>query len=145
MPLASKAAAPAPDEARDHLKGPAKSPCECQRINEVLSRVGDRWSVLVIFTLGRRGTLRFNTLKRELDISQRMLSLTLRALERDGLVLRHYFPSIPPRVEYELTDLGHSLREPIRVLAQWSLDNLPAIDAARSAFDQDHAQISAAE
>ncbi|WP_417628234.1 winged helix-turn-helix transcriptional regulator [Pararhodobacter aggregans] len=107
---------------------------QCQRINDVLSRVGDRWSVLVIYAL-RDGRVRFNALKRELGISQRMLSLTLRNLERDGLILRHYFPEIPPRVEYELTPLGHSLRQPVRALADWALENLDRIDAARADFD----------
>lgn len=107
---------------------------QCQTINAVLSRVGDRWSVLVIFTL-RSGRKRFNELKRELNISQRMLSLTLRDLERDGLISRHYHQTIPPKVEYELTDLGHSLRAPVAVLAEWALANHAAIDAARTAFD----------
>lgn len=106
----------------------------CQTINAVLSRVGDRWSVLVIFAL-RDGRRRFNELKRELDISQRMLSLTLRDLERDGLISRHYHPTIPPKVEYELTPLGHSLRGPVGVMAEWALANHAAIDAARAAFD----------
>lgn len=107
---------------------------KCQTINAVLSRVGDRWSVLVIFAL-RDGRRRFNELKRELDISQRMLSLTLRDLERDGLISRHYHPTIPPKVEYELTPLGHSLRGPVGVMAEWALANHAAIDAARAAFD----------
>ncbi|WP_068304922.1 helix-turn-helix domain-containing protein [Pararhodobacter sp. CCB-MM2] len=107
---------------------------QCQRINDVLSRVGDRWSMLVIYAL-RDGPVRFNALKRELGISQRMLSLTLRNLERDGLVLRHYYPEIPPRVEYELTPLGHSLRGPVRALTDWALANLDHIDAARASFD----------
>lgn len=116
---------------------------QCQTINAVLSRVGDRWSVLVIFTL-RDGRRRFNELKRELDISQRMLSLTLRDLERDGLVSRHYHPTIPPKVEYELTDLGRSLRQPVEVLARWALDNHAAIDSARAAFDRAQDQAGAA-
>ncbi|WP_370204903.1 winged helix-turn-helix transcriptional regulator [Pararhodobacter marinus] len=106
----------------------------CQRINDVLSRVGDRWSMLVVYAL-RDGPVRFNALKRELGISQRMLSLTLRNLERDGLVTRHYFPEIPPRVEYELTPLGHSLRGPVRALTDWALAHLDHIDAARESFD----------
>lgn len=106
----------------------------CQTINTVLARVGDRWSVLVIFAL-RESRRRFSELKRELDISQRMLTLTLRDLERDGLVSRHYHPTIPPKVEYELTALGQSLRAPVSALAQWALANHDAIDAARTAFD----------
>ncbi len=114
----------------------------CQRINDVLTRVGDRWSVMVIYAL-RDGPVRFNALKRELGISQRMLSLTLRHLERDGLVLRHYFPEIPPRVEYELTPLGHSLRGPVRALADWALEHHDAIDAARASFDASNAASAA--
>jgi DNA-binding HxlR family transcriptional regulator len=117
---------------------------QCQTINAVLSRVGDRWSVLIIFTL-RNGRKRFNEVKRELNISQRMLSLTLRDLERDGLVSRHYYPTIPPKVEYELTPLGHSLRGPVGVLAEWALTNHLAIDAARISFDAQNAtEVSAA-
>lgn len=111
-----------------------QGPDSCQRIGEVLARIGDRWSMLVVYAL-RDGPVRFNTLKRTLGISQRMLSLTLRHLERDGLVLRHHYPEIPPRVEYELTPLGHSLRGPVRGLADWALDNLERIDAARTLFD----------
>jgi DNA-binding HxlR family transcriptional regulator len=114
----------------------------CQTINAVLSRVGDRWSVLVIFAL-RDGRRRFNELKRELDISQRMLSLTLRDLERDGLVSRHYHPTIPPKVEYELTALGQSLRGPVGILADWALTHQTAIDAARAAFDAQAAENAA--
>jgi DNA-binding HxlR family transcriptional regulator len=107
---------------------------KCTLISEVLSRVGDRWSTLVIYRLSH-GRLRFNELKRELGISQRMLSLTLRDLERDGLVNRYYFPTIPPRVEYELTEVGNSLRVPIGALADWALDNLQTINSARADFD----------
>lgn len=117
---------------------------QCQTINAVLSRVGDRWSVLVIFTL-RNGRKRFNELKRELSISQRMLALTLRDLERDGLVSRHYHPTIPPKVEYELTPLGHSLRGPVGVLAEWALANHAAIDAARTAFDAQNPERAASD
>ncbi|MBY6139552.1 helix-turn-helix transcriptional regulator [Leisingera daeponensis] len=108
---------------------------ECGRINEVLSRVGDRWSVLVVISLAQYGVLRFNALKRHLGISQRMLSLTLRELERDGLVSRTYHPTIPPKVEYALTPLGESFREPVKALGLWALEHLPAIDAARAEYD----------
>ena len=108
---------------------------DCKRINEVLSRVGDRWSVLVVISLSRYGTLRFNELKRHLGISQRMLSLTLRELERDGLVNRTYHPTIPPKVEYSLTPMGESFREPVRALGQWALENQAIIDAARETYD----------
>lgn len=113
---------------------------DCQRINDVLGRVGDRWSVLVVIALARYGTLRFNELKKTLGISQRMLSLTLKQLERDGLVSRTYHPTIPPRVEYTLTDMGQSFREPVSALGQWAMENLARIDAARAAYDQNLAE-----
>jgi DNA-binding HxlR family transcriptional regulator len=109
---------------------------DCARINEVLSRVGDRWSVLVIISLSEYGTLRFNALKRNLGISQRMLSLTLKKLERDGLVHRTYHPTIPPKVEYSLTKMGESFREPVSALGNWALENLTRIDTAREKYDQ---------
>lgn len=108
---------------------------DCKRINEVLSRVGDRWSVLVIISLSQYGTLRFNELKRNLGISQRMLSRTLRELERDGLVNRTQYSTIPPKVEYTLTPLGESFREPVAQLGNWALENLATIDTAREAYD----------
>jgi DNA-binding HxlR family transcriptional regulator len=122
-----------------HKKGtnmPESKQCpDCMRINEVLARVGDRWSVLVVISLSQYGTLRFNELKRHLGISQRMLSLTLRQLERDGLVHRNYHPTIPPKVEYSLTEMGNSFREPVRALGHWALENLSSIDTARKNYD----------
>jgi DNA-binding HxlR family transcriptional regulator len=109
---------------------------DCKRINEVLSRVGDRWSVLVVISLAEYGTLRFNELKRNLGISQRMLSLTLKELERDGLVNRTYHATIPPKVEYNLTEMGQSFREPVGALGQWALQNLSKIDRARETYDE---------
>lgn len=120
------------------MKGSTTACPDCSRINEVLSRVGDKWSVLVIVSLARYGTLRFNELKRNLGISQRMLSLTLRELRRDGLVHRTYHPTIPPKVEYSLTPLGESFREPVTALGYWALDNLAQIDAARAQFDAEN-------
>ena len=111
-------------------------PACCRRVSDVLARIGDKWSVLVIMMLGD-GPRRFNDLKRSTaGISQRMLTLTLRGLERDGLVTRTVFPTIPPRVEYELTDLGRSLWQPIEVLGEWAFANLDTIERARTAFDQ---------
>ncbi len=107
---------------------------QCQRIGRVLARVGDRWSVLIIIALDDQ-VMRFNELKRHLGISQRMLSLTLRELERDGLVSRTQYPTIPPKVEYALTPLGRSFSGPIRTLGRWAIDNLDNIDAARLAYD----------
>ncbi|HVV63310.1 MAG TPA: helix-turn-helix domain-containing protein [Pseudolabrys sp.] len=110
-------------------------PEECRAVSEVLSRVGDKWTVLVVSTLGG-GPKRFNELRRALgSISQRMLTLTLRALERDGLVTRTVFPTIPPRVDYELTKLGRSLLEPVNGLSAWARRNRPAIEEARAKFD----------
>ena len=109
---------------------------DCQRVSRVLARVGDKWSVLIIVLLGD-GAKRFNEIKRLVGgISQRMLTLTLRGLERDGLVTRTVFPTIPPRVDYELTELGQSLRRPIDALGAWAMDNRSQIDAARARFDQ---------
>jgi DNA-binding HxlR family transcriptional regulator len=107
----------------------------CQTISELLSRIGDKWSVLVVSTLAD-GSKRFNELRREIPaVSQRMLTLTLRNLERDGLVSRAVTPSIPPRVDYALTDLGHSLQGPICALSQWALDNVGEIHAAQARYD----------
>ncbi len=102
-------------------------------MNDVLARVGDRWSVQIVYALSR-GTMRFNELKRELGISQRMLSQSLRDLERDGLITRRHYATIPPRVEYDLTDLGRTFREPVMALAKWAFDNQCRIEANRRAF-----------
>ena len=108
---------------------------DCRAVSEVLARVGDKWTVLVVGVLGD-GPKRFNELRRALgSISQRMLTLTLRGLERDGLVTRTVFPTIPPRVDYELTKLGHSLLEPVNGLGLWARQNRPAIEEARRRFD----------
>jgi DNA-binding HxlR family transcriptional regulator len=110
-------------------------PEDCRAISEVLSRVGDKWTVLVVTVLGD-GRKRFSEVRRALgSISQRMLTLTLRGLERDGLVTRTVFPSVPPRVEYELTKLGRSLLEPVSGLGLWARRNRQAIDEARQRFD----------
>ena len=108
---------------------------DCRAVSQVLARVGDKWSVLIVSLLGE-GPRRFNEIKRMVGgISQRMLTLTLRGLERDGLVTRTVFPTVPPRVDYALTDLGRTLLEPILALAAWARDNRPAIDAARQRYD----------
>ena len=107
----------------------------CRTISTLLSRIGDKWTVLVVQTLGD-GSKRFNELRREIpSVSQRMLTLTLRNLERDGLVSRTVTPSIPPRVDYELTDLGRSLQKPICGLATWATENVDTIHAAQARFD----------
>src|SRR5450631_2933508 len=108
---------------------------DCYVVNTILSRVGDKWSVLVVMLLGS-GPRRFNELKRMIGgISQRMLTLTLRGLERDGYVSRTVFPTVPPRVDYELTDLGRGLWQPVEALGKWARDHQAEIEAARAKFD----------
>jgi DNA-binding HxlR family transcriptional regulator len=110
-------------------------PEDCRAASEVLSRVGDKWTILVVWTLGD-GPKRFNELRKGLgSISQRMLTLTLRGLERDGLVTRTAFPTIPPRVEYELTKLGRSLLLPVSELGSWARKNRSAIQNSRQRYD----------
>ena len=110
-------------------------PADCRAISDVLARVGDKWSVLVVTRLGER-PLRFNELRRSIGgISQRMLTLTLRGLERDGLVTRTVFPTIPPRVDYALTPLGRDLLNPVSALGAWAMRNQPKIARARERFD----------
>ncbi len=107
----------------------------CPEVRDVLKRVGDKWSVLVVALL-RDGPKRFSELRRAIDgISQRMLTLTLRSLERDGLVTRTVEPTIPPRVDYELTKLGRTLLEPVIALARWSQEHRTAIQEARQRYD----------
>lgn len=107
----------------------------CRNVAPVLNRVGDKWSMLIVMILAA-GPKRFNELKRAIDgISQRMLTLTLRGLERDGLVSRTVEPTIPPKVTYELTGLGHSLKEPVEALGQWSIAHIDCIRAAQQRFD----------
>ncbi len=104
-------------------------------IRSVLSHLGDKWSLLVMTHL-KFGSHRFSELQGALpDISQRMLTQTLRKLEREGLVLRSVTPSIPPRVDYEVTDLGRSLFDPLGILSQWAIEKRQEIEAARTAFD----------
>lgn len=108
----------------------------CSAMSDILNRIGDKWSVLVVGKLGSHGTLRFNELRRMINgISQRMLTLTLRNLERDGLVTRVIYPEVPPRVEYSLTRLGETLREPIASLWDWSAEHHQAILEARAVYD----------
>jgi DNA-binding HxlR family transcriptional regulator len=108
---------------------------DCRAVSGVLSRIGDKWSVLIVTRLGA-APLRFNELKREIGgISQRMRTLTLRGLERDGLVTRTAFPTIPPRVDYALTPLGRSLLVPVQALGDWALRNQGKIAEAQIKFD----------
>ena len=110
-------------------------PGDCRAVSDVLARVGDKWSVLVVSRLGD-GPMRFNELRRSIGgISQRMLTLTLRGLERDGLLTRTAFPTIPPRVDYALTPLGRDLLNPVSALGAWAIRNQPKIARAREQFD----------
>lgn len=109
---------------------------DCRAVSTILARVGEKWSVLVVMTLRERPR-RFNELKRAVDgISQQMLTRTLKGLERDGLVTRTVHPTVPPQVEYRLTDLGHSLAGPVQQLGEWALDHVPAIQANRERYDR---------
>ncbi len=108
---------------------------DCRAVSDILQRVGDKWTVLVVGKLGE-GTMRFNELRAAVGgISQKMLTTTLRGLERDGFVTRTVFPTIPPRVDYELTELGHELLEPVLKLGEWARNNTGRVNAARARFD----------
>jgi DNA-binding HxlR family transcriptional regulator len=108
---------------------------DCRAISGILSRIGDKWSVLIISRLGE-GPRRFNEIKRMIGgISQRMLTLTLRNLERDGLISRTVTPTVPPRVDYALTELGKDLLAPVSALGAWAIEHTPCIAAARAQFD----------
>jgi DNA-binding HxlR family transcriptional regulator len=110
---------------------------ECRALGQTLDRIGDKWTVMAVGTLSK-GPMRFNAMMRTIGgVSHRMLTLTLRGLERDGLVKRTAYPTIPPKVEYELTELGRSLIEPLKTLASWARQNRPVVEAARARFDGD--------
>jgi DNA-binding HxlR family transcriptional regulator len=114
---------------------------DCKAVIETLARIGDKWTVMVVGTLAH-GPMRYNQIRRLVEgISQRMLTLTLKGLERDGLVSRTAFPTIPPRVDYELTDLGRKLIVPLQALYLWAVENRPAMVAAR----ERHARITKAQ
>ena len=116
-----------------------KDPEVSATISQMLNRVGDKWSMLMIQTLGH-GPVRFNELRRRIgDISQKVLSSTLKALERDGLVSRTVVPSVPPQVTYDLTDLGRELLIPVIAIIGWTIDNTDRIVAARDVYDEQHA------
>ncbi|MDB5676768.1 MAG: hypothetical protein JWM65_3750 [Sphingomonas bacterium] len=117
------------DDMAEHMPG------ACTAVSSILSRVGDKWTVLVVMMLAD-GPMRFNELKRKIGgVSQRMLTLTLRGLERDGFVSRTMFPTIPPRVDYELTALGQSLRVPVAELGNWAFEHIGVVAKARAEFD----------
>jgi DNA-binding HxlR family transcriptional regulator len=116
------------------------TPDACPAVREVLNRVGDKWTVQVVRLLGD-GPKRFSELRRAIEgISQRMLTLTLRGLERDGLLTRTVEPTIPPKVEYDLTPLGKTLLVPVLALAQWALDNRVGIHTAQQKYDAEQTQ-----
>jgi DNA-binding HxlR family transcriptional regulator len=126
-----------PDNTNDDDGCPAQEhiPAQCTHVSAILSRIGDKWSILVVMLLFA-GPLRFNELRRQTNgISQRMLTLTVRGLERDGFVTRAVFPTVPPRVEYALTDLGRSLAVPVQGLGKWALENAVAIHQSQADFD----------
>jgi DNA-binding HxlR family transcriptional regulator len=117
---------------------------DCQRVSAILSRVGDKWTVLVVRQLSDQPR-RFSEIRRALgSISQKMLTTTLRGLERDGLISRTVFPVVPPRVEYELTRLGRDLLTPVGALGEWAIRNADRVEKAQHAFDRDHAIAKAA-
>lgn len=116
------------------------APADCE-FRSVLDRIGDKWTLLVVLTLEQapQHRRRFSELKRGIPgISQRMLTTTLRHLERDGFVRRHYFPEVPPRIEYDLTPLGRGLLPQVRALVVWMQDQWPTIQQARQRFDRAH-------
>jgi len=125
------------NEAHSNVTSPtAPDHSDCRNVTPVLNRVGDKWSMLIVMNLSD-GPRRFSELKRAIaGISQRMLTLSLRGLERDGLISRMVTPTIPPRVDYELTELGDSLREPVKGLGEWALAHIGCIRAAQERFDK---------
>lgn len=107
---------------------------DCRPVGEILNQIGGKWTVLIINLLGK-GPMRFSAIKRMVGgISQKVLTATLRDLEMDGLVTRTVTPSIPPRVDYELTELGYDLQKPLDLLGQWAVDNRPKVLAARERY-----------
>ncbi|WP_395402744.1 winged helix-turn-helix transcriptional regulator [Pseudoduganella sp. UC29_106] len=115
----------------------------CMAVTDLLARIGDKWTVMVVGTL-RNGPLRYNEIQRRVEgISQRMLTLTLKGLEQDGMVERTMYPTIPPRVDYELTGLGRSLHQPLLVLYDWAVAHQSEVAAARNAFERKAAERAA--
>ena len=110
----------------------------CRALGQILDRIGNKWTIMVVGVLSQ-GALRFNALQRAIPgVSHRMLTMTLRGLERDGLIKRTSFPTIPPRVDYELTPRGLSLTEPLKTLAAWAISQQQGVEASRSRYDQQH-------
>lgn len=129
-----------PQAAETHDFGILLHTHSCRQVAQTLGLIGNKWTVLVIALLAS-GPMRFNELRRAIGgITQRSLTLTLRELEREGLVTRTVYPTVPSRVEYELTELGLSLREPISALGRWVSTNQGTLEAARRAFDESNAK-----
>lgn len=113
----------------------AEGEANCKALGQILERIGDKWTIMIVGALSR-GPMRFNALQRAIPgLSHKMLTTTLRGLERDGLVTRTAFATIPPRVDYELTEQGRSLRAPLLTLATWARSQQPYIEASRKIFD----------
>lgn len=123
------------DETNKSVRDDAGEYEHCKEVIDLLARIGDKWTVLVVGALALGGTLRYNELLRRVTgVSQRMLTLTLKGLEQDGLVKRTVYPTIPPRVDYELTTLGLKLTVPLHALYEWTVEHRSAILEARIAF-----------
>ena len=114
----------------------AEGEANCKALGQILERIGDKWTIMIVGVLSANGATRFNALQRAIPgLSHKMLTTTLRGLERDGLVTRTVFATIPPRVDYELTDQGRSLHEPLLTLASWARSQQPYIEGSRKKFD----------
>ena len=114
----------------------AEGEANCKALGQIFERIGDKWTIMIVGALAR-GPMRFNALQRAIPgLSHKMLTTTLRGLERDGLVTRTAFATIPPRVDYELTAQGRSLHEPLLTLASWARSQQPYIEASRKKFDE---------
>jgi DNA-binding HxlR family transcriptional regulator len=130
-------------EANRSVPAPDEEHGECRAVADILSRLGDKWTILVVAALSR-GSMRYSEIRRQVDgISQRMLTLTLKGLEQDGLVKRTMFPTIPPRVDYELTELGRKLMVVLQGLYDFAVQHRPAMMAARARFAAQRADAAA--
>lgn len=123
------------DTTHNFVREPEPTHSGCRAVADALARIGDKWTVLVVGSLSK-GPLRYNELGRMIEgISQRMLTLTLKGLEQDGLVTRTMYATIPPRVEYELTEVGRTLIEPLHGLYQWAVAHRPQMEQARQRYE----------
>jgi DNA-binding HxlR family transcriptional regulator len=125
--------------------GYIKDSGDCRAVADILARIGDKWTVFVVGLLSN-GPMRFNEIRKSVgSISQRMLTLTLRGLERDGMVTRTVYPTIPPRVEYELTAMGRTLIEPVKAIGEWAIANRTQVEESRQEFDRQNSGTKTAE